>query len=48
MAARLGTVLDVLNRALRRFVADGLIEIDRHTIRILDRDALEERAASDR
>ncbi len=48
MAARLGTVLDVLNRALREFVAEGLIEIDRHTVRILDRAALEERAASDR
>jgi len=41
MAARLGTVPDVLNRALRALVEAGLIEVERHQIRILDREALE-------
>ena len=40
MASRLGTVPDVLNRALRKFVDEGLIEVKRHQIRILDMDAL--------
>jgi CRP/FNR family transcriptional regulator len=40
MASRLGTVPDVLNRALRKFVDEGLIEVNRHQIRILDIDAL--------
>ena len=40
MASRLGTVPDVLNRALRKFVDEGLIELKRHQIRILDIDAL--------
>jgi len=40
MASRLGTVPDVLNRALRKFVEEGLIELNRHQIRILDMDAL--------
>lgn len=44
MAARLGTVPDVLNRALRSLVEAGLIEIDRHKITILDRQGLEEKA----
>ncbi len=44
MAAHLGTVPDVLNRALRSLSEDGLIEIDRQHIRILNRQALEERA----
>lgn len=44
MAARLGTVPDVLNRALRDLVEADLIEVQRHQIRILDREGLEDRA----
>ena len=40
MAARLGTVTDVLNRALRRMGDKGLIEVEREQIRILDQDSL--------
>jgi len=40
MASRLGTFPDVLNRALRKFVDEGLIEVKRHQIRILNIDAL--------
>lgn len=40
MAARLGTVLDVLNRVLRRLAADGVIEVERHRILILDQERL--------
>jgi CRP/FNR family transcriptional regulator len=40
MAARLGTVLDVLNRVLRRMTADGLIKVERHQIQILDQERL--------
>lgn len=42
MAARLGTVPDVLQRALRQLSAQGIIEVERHQIRILDRKKLEE------
>jgi len=42
MAARLGTVLDVVNRNLQKFVRDGLIEIQRDKITIVDRNRLEE------
>lgn len=41
LAARLGTVPDVLSRALRNMVEAGAIAVDRHEIRILDRAALE-------
>ncbi len=44
MAAHLGTVPDVLNRALRSLADEGLIEIDRNKIEILNRTALEEKA----
>jgi CRP-like cAMP-binding protein len=44
MAARLGTVLDVLNRALNRLADEGLIRVERHQIHILDMDALREKA----
>ncbi len=44
MAARLGTVPDVLNRALRKLVEDGLIQVARHQIQILDRQGLEAKA----
>jgi len=47
MAARLGTVLEVLNRALHGLVAEGLIEVERHQIRIVDREGLEAKAMLD-
>lgn len=40
MAARIGTVPDVLNRALRKLVEDGAIELDRHMIKITDPEML--------
>ena len=47
MAARLGTVLDVLNRALHQLARDGLIEVERHEIRILNREGLRAKAMVD-
>ncbi len=44
MAARLGTVLDVLNRAMNRLADEGLIRVERHQIHILDPEGLRERA----
>lgn len=41
LAARLGTVPDVLNRALRSLIEAGHIEVERHQIRILDPAKLE-------
>lgn len=46
MAARLGTVPDVLNRALRSLAEEALIEIERQKIKILDRKGLESKATS--
>lgn len=40
MASRLGTVPDVLNRALRKLAEEGLIEFDRHQIKIRDQEGL--------
>lgn len=40
MAARLGTVPDVINRALRALADEGLIHIDRRQIVILDKEGL--------
>jgi CRP-like cAMP-binding protein len=40
MAARLGTVPDVVNRALRKLAESGMIHVDRHQIRILDKEGL--------
>jgi hypothetical protein len=40
----LGTVPDVLNRALRNLVEAELIEVERQQIRILDREGLEDRS----
>lgn len=40
MANRLGTVREVLGRALRSLVADGIIALDRHRIIIVDREQL--------
>ena len=42
LAARLGTVTDVIQRALRQLEAGGLIEVERHQIRIVKPDELEE------
>jgi DNA-binding transcriptional regulator YhcF (GntR family) len=44
MAARLGTVPDVMNRALRSLSEEGLIQIERRQIHILDREGLQARA----
>ncbi|MDX9992275.1 MAG: Crp/Fnr family transcriptional regulator [Anaerolineales bacterium] len=44
LAARLGTVPDVLRRAMRELTKAGLIAIDRHQIWILNRPELEARA----
>lgn len=40
LAARLGTVPDVVQRALRQMESEGLIEVKRRSIRILDRPSL--------
>lgn len=48
MAARLGAAPDVVNRALRSLVEEGLIELSRRQIRILDRAQLAEKAIPDR
>ncbi len=40
MAARLGTVPDVVNRVLRKLVEEGMIQVERHQIRILDKEGL--------
>lgn len=45
LAARLGTVPDVIQRVLRSLVDDELIEVERHRITIHDRDALARIAA---
>jgi len=42
LAARLGTVPDVIQRALRSLESDGFIAVEKHQIRILDRQALAE------
>ncbi|HMQ32987.1 MAG TPA: Crp/Fnr family transcriptional regulator [Chloroflexaceae bacterium] len=44
LAAQVGTVPDVLNRALRTLADDGLIAVDRRSIRVLDQAGLEARA----
>lgn len=44
MASRVGTVLDVLNRALHALADEGLIEVERHEIRVLDPQGLAARA----
>ncbi|MBT3272655.1 MAG: Crp/Fnr family transcriptional regulator, partial [Spirochaetales bacterium] len=40
LASRLGTVPDVLNRALRSLAGQNLIEIDRRVLKIVDHDGL--------
>lgn len=44
MAARLGTVREMVGRVLRSFEEEGLIRFDRHRIVILDREELQDRA----
>jgi len=44
IASQLGTVLDTLNRALRSLSTEGLILVERHEIRILDREGLRSKA----
>lgn len=44
MASRLGTVREVVGRALRSLAAGGIIEFDRHQIVILDAERLAEEA----
>ncbi len=44
MAARLGTVPDVISRVLRGLVEEGIIQIERREIRILDPQKLEAKA----
>jgi CRP/FNR family transcriptional regulator len=45
LASRLGTVPDVIQRAMRGLEADGVISVERHLIRICNRAALEKLAA---
>ncbi len=45
LAARLGTVTDVVQRALRKLEDDQLIQVERRQILIVDRDELERLAA---
>jgi CRP-like cAMP-binding protein len=44
IAARLGTVPDVVNRALRSLAEEGIIQVNRHQIIILDRAGLAAKA----
>jgi CRP/FNR family cyclic AMP-dependent transcriptional regulator len=44
LAARLGTVADVVQRSLRKLEADNLIEVGRQQILIINRDELEQLA----
>jgi CRP/FNR family transcriptional regulator len=45
LAARLGTVADVVQRSLRKLEADNLIEVSREQILIVNRQELEELAS---
>lgn len=45
LAARIGTVTDVLNRSLRRLADAEIVEVERDHIRILDPERLKELAA---
>lgn len=44
MASRLGTVREMIGRALRSLAQDGAIRIDRHRIEVIDRARLEDQA----
>ena len=48
MANRLGTVPDVLSRALRNLAKENLIRVERHQIQILDYTSLEAKAGLDK
>lgn len=48
LAAQLGTVPDMIGRALSRLVDQGLIAVDRHEFRILDAQGLRQQAESER
>lgn len=48
LANRLGTVPDVLNRALRTLVKENLIQVERHQIQILDYRGLAAKAELDK
>ncbi len=48
MAVRLGTVRDVLSRALRTLENEGLLRVERRGILILDRDGLQKRGEETR
>jgi CRP-like cAMP-binding protein len=45
MAVRLGTVRDVLSRALKTLEAENLLKVEKQSIVILDPEGLAERAA---
>jgi CRP-like cAMP-binding protein len=47
MAARLGTVPDVVNRVLRKLAEEGLVRVSRSQIELLDREALEAKAKTE-
>lgn len=47
MAARLGTVPDVINRALRSLTQEGLITVERHQIHLRDKAGLAKKAGLD-
>lgn len=44
MASRLGTVREMVGRALRGLASDGIIEFDRHRIVVLDVERLRKEA----
>jgi len=48
MASRLGTVPDVLSRAIRELTKAGIIEMDKQHIRILDRERLSKQAETEK
>jgi CRP-like cAMP-binding protein len=47
LASRLGTVREVVSRNLARFRAEGLIHIQGHQVRVLDRAGLDEEAKAE-
>ncbi len=47
IASRLGTVPDVINRALRSLAQEGLIKVERHQIQLLNKAGLETKAGLD-
>jgi CRP/FNR family transcriptional regulator len=47
LAARLGTVREVVSRNLMRFRAEGIVRLEEHQLAILDRTGLEREAAAE-